>query len=405
MKKVLILSYYFPPNAGAHVQRIAKFVKFLPEFGYEPVILTTGNKTGRRDDELLKDIKDINIYYSPDYGKMIPGGIKKIFSRFFQPDKLISWKITAIRKALKIIGEQKIDLILTSSPPHSMSCIASVIAERSGLPLVIDMRDEWVTFPLFGKKKYPDLNRKKYNKSLSHCKSVTTVNRTLKRRILDDLNNNNIEKPVFTVYNGFDYDDIPSGIGAVQSEKIKICYNGRFKKVSSPEFFFSFIESILTEGLLIKDDLRFICSDDMSNKKWVIKYPRTEEITEFTGYLPLKESYKIIKDCDIGLILLTDYGESSSFPLKMFDYMAQDKPIIAFVDKEDELTNVLRQYKASEIFFTNEKIDGDSMRRMTDFFKKVKNGSVSPDTELKNKFNRRMQTKNLAEILDKSMAK
>jgi hypothetical protein len=405
VRKVLILSYYFPPNAGAHVQRVAKFAKYLPEFGYEPVVLTTGNITGRRDDELLKDIKDINIYYSPDYGKMIPGGIKKIFSRFFQPDKQISWKITAVSKALKIIREKKIDLILTSSPPHSMSCIASVISEISGLPLVIDMRDEWVTFPLFGKKKYPDLNRKKYYKSISLCKSVTTVNRTLERRISEDLRNNNIEKPVYTVYNGFDYDDIPSGTGAVQSEKIRICYNGRFKKISSPEFFFSFIESMITQGLLAKNDLRIICSDDMSNKKWVKKHPKTEEITEFTGYLSLKDSYKIIKDCDIGLILLTDYGESSAFPLKMFDYMAQDKPIIAFVDKEDELTNVLRQYKASEIFFTNEKIDNNSMRRMSDFFKKVKNGSVIPDVELKNKFNRRIQTKSLAEILDKSLIK
>ncbi|MDD3044938.1 MAG: glycosyltransferase [Candidatus Delongbacteria bacterium] len=399
MKKVLIISYYFPPNAGAHVQRVTKFIKYLSCFGYEPVILTNKNKTERKDLNFLNDVINSRVYYAADFGKFIPGTLKKLFSKFFQPDKIINWRLTAVPQALKIIKEENIDLIFVSVPPHSMSSIASEISVKSKIPLVIDFRDEWITYPLFKEKEYSTINKRMYYEVISSCSALTTVNETLKRRIKTDLIKNRIHKKISPIFNGFDIMDLPNDIKKADSKKLKICYNGRFKKISDPKIFFRMLTGLIKSGSININEIEFICMDDKSNEKWLKDFPGLKEITTFTGYLPLKKSYDIINDCDIGLILLTNYGESSAFPLKMFDYLALDKPIIAFVDKEDELTDFLKKYKASEIFFTEDENFNDI--RVIDFFKKTMNGDLKPNQELKKKFNRKKQTEKLAEVFNK----
>lgn len=401
MKKVLIVSYYFPPNAGSHVQRITKFVKYLPCFGYEPVVLTNKNKTERKDLNFLDDVKNCKVYYATDLGKIIPGSIKKMFSKYFQPDKIINWRLTAVSKALKIIKAESISLIFVSSPPHSMSCIASEIAEISKIPLIIDFRDEWVTYPLFKEKDYNSINKTMYYKAISSCSAITTVNQTLKRRIESDLKKNRIHKKIIPVFNGFDISDLPNDFKKNDSGKLKICYNGRFKKISDPKLFFRMLSGLIKTGSIKTNEIEFICMDDKSNEKWLNNFPELKEITIFTGYVTLKESYEIIKNCDIGLILLTNYGESSAFPLKMFDYLALEKPIMAFVDKEDELTDFLKKYKASEIFYTEDKNIDHS--RVIEFFKNTKSGVLQPNSELKKEFNRKKQTEKLAEVFNKCL--
>lgn len=394
----MIISYYFPPSAGAHVQRITKFVKYLNNYGYEPVILSNRNKTQRNDLNFLNDVQNCKVYYATDLGKIIPGSIKKMFSKFFQPDKIINWRLTAVSKALKIIKDENINLIFVSSPPHSMSCIASEIAEISKIPLIIDFRDEWVTYPLFKEKDYNSINKTMYYKAVSSCSALTTVNETLKRRIEADLINNQINKEVTSIFNGFDIMDLPQNIKKNDMKRLKICYNGRFKKISDPKYFFKMLTDLIKSGTLNKNEIELIFLDDTSNEKWLKDFPDLKEITTFTGYLPLKESYEIINNCDIGLILLTNYGESSAFPLKMFDYLALDKPMIAFVDKEDELTDFLKRYKASEIFLIgDENINHD---KLINFFNKTRNGDLKPNQELKKEFNRKKQTEKLAKVFN-----
>ncbi|MFO7810719.1 MAG: glycosyltransferase [Candidatus Delongbacteria bacterium] len=396
MKKVLILSYYFPPNAGAHVQRIAKFVKYLPQFGFEPVILTNRNKLSRQDRGLLDDVGNCKIYYASDPGKLMPGTVRKFFFKYLQPDKLKFWKTFAVPKALKIIKNENISLLFTSIPPHSVSCLASKVAKRSKLPLVIDMRDEWITFPLFTKKKFASLNKDIYYKNISACSTVTTVNKTLKKRISEDLKSNNTDKPVHTVYNGFDADDIPQNINYESSQQLKICYNGRFKHISDPTFFFSVLNKMIKNSVLNINEIRLIFTDDISNQKWISKYPLLYKITEFTGYLSLKDSYKLIAKCDIGLILLTNYAKSTALPLKMFDYAALDKPILAVVDKEDELTDLIKNYQASEILFTDQ--EKNASDKILDFFNRVRANKTIPERSFKKEFDRKVQTDQLSKI-------
>lgn len=399
MKNILILSYYFPPNAGAHVQRITKFVKYLPEYGYKPIVLTNHNKTKRRDSILFKEIKDIEIYYSKNIGKLIPGKIRKVFPRLSTPDKLINWKFTVVRKALEIVKQEKVDIIIASVPPHSIGYIASLIAAYTKLPLVLDFRDEWITFPLFKNKTNKKLQFEMYKNTLNRTDGLTTVNQTFLKRIKKSysFSENFVSK---VIYNGFDTSDIPQSTDKNKSKKVKICYPGRFKKVSDPSLFFSVINKMLSTTKISHDKIEFLClGDEETNKKWLKNYPEVKNITNFYGYLPLKKVYEVIKKADIGLLILTNYGNCSTFPLKMFDYFAVKKPILAFVEKEDELTDCIRKYGGSRIIITEE--EEQIEKQILDFFNKVKNEDYAINFNYRDTFQRKKQTRELKKVLDK----
>ena len=402
MHKILILSYYFPPNAGAHVLRIAKFTKYLTEFNYQPIILTNKKKTKRQDNSLANDIKDEKIYYSRDIGKTIPGDIRKLFPRFSVPDKLITWRFTVIKEALKIIKKEDVKLIFVSNPPHSIGYIGSIIAKKTKLPFILDFRDEWITFPLFNNKKHKQLQKEMYREMISNCDGLTFVTKTFQNRILENLGNT-LDIDTEVIYNGYDESDLPSETDSKRRRKIRICYNGRFKKVSDPTIFFKIFCELIENRKIDPKQFEFVFTGDKkTNKKWLQDFPEINNITRLTGFLSLKKTYKLIATMDIGLILLTNYKDSSTFPLKLFDYMALEKPIIAFLEKKDELSDLISDYGSSCIIT---KKTSNYKERIINFLEKVKNEQVKINHGLRQKFTRKKQTESLAKFINKRINK
>ncbi|MDA3885283.1 MAG: glycosyltransferase [Candidatus Delongbacteria bacterium] len=401
MKKVLIISYYFPPNAGAHVQRITKFAKYLSCFGYEPIILTNKIHSKRTDNILASEVSHIKKYYCPDLGKIIPGEIKKTLSRFLQPDKQSIWRFTLIKYALKIIKKENIDIVFVSNPPHSVGYFGSIISNKAKIPYVLDFRDEWITFPLFKKKKHLDVQEAMYNKMLLNCTAITTINKTIKERLKKSFPN---EIPCHVIYNGFDDTDIPEITNNITDGKIRICYIGRFIHFHDPTAFFKMLQKILLSDDSIRNNIEFISiGDRKTNESWMKKFPEILSITEFTGYIPLQEAYKIIGNCDVCLVSLTNYGESSAFPLKVFDYVAMEKPIIAFLEKKDEFYDFLEGYNASCIILTENNSDVEDTDRLFRFLKNVKSHTINIKSSYKVDFARKKQTQKLAEVFNKCL--
>ena len=189
MKKVLIITYYWPPSGGAGVQRALKFAKYLPEFGWEPVILTVENPDSPVDDtSLLNDIpKGTKVYktkslepfelYKKFAGKKsdskIPNDVllnKKNLSlkvrlaqwirlNLFIPDAKIGWKKYAVKKGLEIIKTENIDLIFTTSPPQTVALIGRKLSKLCGVKWIADFRDPWMEIVY-----YQNVNRTKLTK-------------------------------------------------------------------------------------------------------------------------------------------------------------------------------------------------------------------------------------------------
>ena len=174
MKKVLIITYYWPPSGGPSVQRVLKFAKYLPIFGWEPIILTLVNQEFPEIDLSLKsDLKtELKVYRTKTiepfslYKKFlkkeklekIPTFVlndseskskKEKFANWvrtniFIPDARMGWYPFGVRKGIEIVKKEKIDLIFSSSPPHSLQLIAKTISKKTHSKWVADFRDPWI---------------------------------------------------------------------------------------------------------------------------------------------------------------------------------------------------------------------------------------------------------------------
>jgi hypothetical protein len=176
MKKILIIAYYFPPSGGPGVQRVLKHIKYLPEFGWEPIVLTVSNgQYPARDESLLEQIPEgtrvirTHIYEPYDLYRLLTGKkkgsaidvntIKKegqkvsfkekvaefIRATFFIPDARVGWLISA-RKAVRELKDEKIDAIYSSSPPYTCSLIAKYAKKQFKKPWIAGFRDPWTGF-------------------------------------------------------------------------------------------------------------------------------------------------------------------------------------------------------------------------------------------------------------------
>ncbi|MFC1887722.1 group 1 glycosyl transferase, partial [Candidatus Cloacimonadota bacterium] len=176
MKKVLIITYYWPPAGGPGVQRVLKFAKYLPEFGWQPVILTVlDGEYPAYDIELKEEIpKGIKIFktstiepfvlYKLFFGmrtdthlsthvldtmknKSYKQKISQLIrANLFIPDARIWWYLFAVKKGIKLVKNEKIDLIMSSSPPQTTHLIAKKIAQKTGKKWIADFRDPWTDY-------------------------------------------------------------------------------------------------------------------------------------------------------------------------------------------------------------------------------------------------------------------
>ena len=171
MNKALIITYYWPPSGGAGIQRWLKFAKYLPEFGWQPVILTVNEQHAvypLTDNSLEKEVaNNITVYrtaatnwfrfYSSNKAKVPSAGfasnlnnsIKGKISRFirgnfFIPDPRRGWNKFAFAKACEIIEKENITTIITTSPPHSTQLIGLKLKKKfKELKWIADLRDPW----------------------------------------------------------------------------------------------------------------------------------------------------------------------------------------------------------------------------------------------------------------------
>jgi len=173
-RKVLVISYYFPPEGGPAVQRISKFVNYLYEYGYESIVITSKHKVKIQDDSLLEDIIMVKKKYRViDLGAFISKKIIRIIfgKNFIDQHQL--WNNFVMFKSKKILKENKIDLIFSTSPPHSSNLLAYKISQKYSLPWVADFRDEWTYDPNFNRNNKAII---KIEKSvLSKTSAITTV--------------------------------------------------------------------------------------------------------------------------------------------------------------------------------------------------------------------------------------
>jgi len=408
-----MLSYYFPPIGMGGTQRAAKFAKYLPEFGWEPTVVTVKPIAyWALDPALLDELYAVRIIRTESFdpqrlmakyrpSKREPAGAKRngglvsalnefVIPFFLLPDSKILWKHHVLKTIDELLVHEKFDALYTTSPPHSVQLIGKKLAKKYGLKWVADFRDSWaggvvVHEPTIFQRR---MNRFLQKRVLNAADVVVCVTGEMKKEF-DQLAAN-----VHWIPNGFDPADFP----AAEKEKKKkfvFCHCGTITKFSHPEgLLCAFSELKTKKPELYKQILfRFVGHDSLGNFLELVKKFNVQDAVEYHGYKTHREALRDLVNADALLLIALGKPGDHFIPGKTFEYLGASKPVLA-------LTNIVDTKSLLEKFTRVFILDPENPNAIIETIEKIIHFRARETKNDVQKYNRKLQTKQLAEILD-----
>lgn len=415
MRKCLVIAYYFPPMGLSGVQRTLKFVKYLREYNWEPIVLTTSNEDYYAyDDSLMNELEamDIEVYRTKDkqIGKKKSGNLPnyqiqklgRFFLNFFNiPDSKIKWKKIAEKTAQKVFKEHEIDVIFATAPPFTDFLIAKELSDKNNVPYVIDYRDSWTDnqFHYFPTPFHKSKSIKLENELLRTSASAIVISRHAKEMLLKRYKFLSYDDVVI-IPHGYDSEDFEESkhIG-VDKNSFVITHSGVFQDNRTPKYFFKAIQKLIKKNPEISKYLkvRLVGMMRKSHIKMITRY-KLENIVSTVGFVNHKESVNYLFSSDVLWLMLNDDIRT---PGKLWEYFGSKKPIIATIP-DGSMKQLSNQYKAS--ISTNPKDVEEislAIEKLYELWKK--NLLPKPDDAFVNQFDRKLLTGNLAKQLSSAI--
>jgi glycosyltransferase involved in cell wall biosynthesis len=421
MNKVLIVTYYWPPSGGAGVQRWLKFSKYLPESGWEPVILTIDPEYAAypvTDNSLATELPlsvkihrtpaiDYFSIYKKDKSKIPSAGfansvdntfkgkiLRFIRGNFFIPDPRRGWNKYAFRKACEIIETEGINHVITTSPPHSTQLIGLKIKKKyTGIKWIADLRDPWTDIYYY-KQFYPTFISKKFDSGLEktvlkNADRIITVGASLKT--LFSLKVKGIENKTEVITNGFDEDDF-AGLKPSSPGIFTISYTGTLSDAYPIEGFLEALQRFKENG----NDfiLRFIGSVSPKQKTLILS-KTGNSIVEFIPYVDHATAIRYMLDTSVLLLIIPDHHSNKSIITgKLFEYIASGKPLICLGPTDGDAAGFLSK-TGHGITFSYSDSNG-----ISDFLSSVFSGKTGLKKSSPEIFGRRELTKKVVGLLE-----
>ncbi len=417
-RRVLIVAYYFPPFGLSGVQRTLKFVKYLPQFGWEPTVLTV-DPVGyvAHDESLLEDLSstEVRIVRTGAAGpgklfanrevKLPSERMRKFLSRvsdtFFIPDNKIGWKHQAVARGMELHGEKPFDLLFATAPPFTDFLIGEILKKYTSLPLVFDYRDPWVEYPF---KFFPTPYHKWRNivlerRALRASSHVVTTNRRVKELLIQRhpfLTHHDID----IIPQGFDPDDFTS---LEKPEKratgrMRITYAGIFWEDRVPDYFLQALHDVFIEREDIRGNIeaRFIGHFRDENMTRV-RQLHLEEAVTVTGYLAHRACVQELVESDVLWMIV---GDDLGSPGKVYEYIGAGKPILGCVP-EGFLKNTILE--AAGVVVPPKDVQGIK-RAIIELYEKFRKKKLEyPSKDVMDRYNRFQLTGNLVKLFESLM--
>lgn len=439
MRKVLIVTYYFPPSGGPGVQRVLKFAKYLPQLGYEPVILTVDEGDyPAKDESLLKsippEIKVIRTKIFEPYGmyrrltgkkpgsavdvENIPTGKKRrpaerfaefIRSTFFVPDARVGWLPFAVSGGMEAVAHDGIDIIYSSSPPYTSALIAGSIKRKSGLPWVMGLRDPWTGFISAPQRWFipAAIDRRMEHSSVTNADATEVawegIGRDLRSKY-QDINDNRI----VYIPNGFDSEDYPAA-PAENKGRFTITYTGSLYGRRNPRTILAAVQKLRAEGKISPENIRLIFAGRFSSEvREMLADPALNGMIDVKEYIPHEESIKLLLMSDLLLLIVDESPLSAEIvPGKVFEYIGARKPIIAFAP-EGAASKILRNTGAGFVVAPEDvagaaRLIGSFCGAGGEEYSAKKSGVYAPDEEAIKQFERKEAARKLASLFTKTL--
>lgn len=424
MKKLLIITYYWPPSGGGGVQRWLKYVKYLNQFGWEPIVYTVENgEYPIHDDSLEKDIPEgTQIIKTPiwepyklykaftgkkkDY-KITTAEVSKkensgmmnnlsiwLRGNLFIPDPRMFWIKPSIKYLTRFITENKIDAIASSGPPHSMHLIADGVKKKTNIPWLADFRDPWTQIDFFHDLKLSKWATRKHEKLermvLNNADLITTVSPTIVDQ-LKQLGGKNVE----LITNGFDSDDFDQEEIPLLKE-FTITYIGSMSKDRNPDALWKAMEILNNENLNIK--VQLIGKTDGSVFEEIEKHGLTNQVNHI-DYLPHGELSAYQKSASLLLLTINNTPTAKGILTgKLFEYIATFRPIICLGPNDGDAAELIEKNKFG-VNFDYQEVDR-LVKHLKECYQLHQNGNLENEKGDVSKYSRKELTRSLVELLN-----
>lgn len=421
MKKVLVITYYWPPAGGPGVQRWLKFVKYLRDFGIEPIVYIPENPHyPLRDESFVSEIPDdITIYKHPIWEpyrfaslfsrkktKRISSGIilrknQSLLERLmlwvrgnlFIPDARKYWVRPSIKFLYDVIDKEGISSIITTGPPHSVHLIGHYLKELKKVTWLADFRDPWTSIGYHKKLKLTKLAKNRHKELehlvLNNADKIIVTSQTTKKEFQQLT-----KKPIHVITNGFD-SVTPANVQL--DEKFTITHVGSMLSGRNPENLWKVLSELVKENNDFKESLvlKFIgvLSDDVLAS---LKSFGLENHLEVVGYLKHDEAVAQQQRAQVLLIAEIDALETIGIiPGKLFEYMAAERPIIGLGPDGWEVAQTVADTKTGAIF--DYKTHFQLKNVLLNWFEQYQKRELNVASININQYSRRELTRKLAE--------
>ena len=433
MKKVLILTYYWPPSGGAGVQRWLKFTKYLKRYGWEPIIYTAENgEIPVVDLSLLKDVpEELTILKTPIwepyqlYKRFI--GRKKddkinasflsenkkaglsekisiwIRGNFFIPDARKFWIKPSINYLENYIFKNNIEYIISSGPPHSMHLIALGLKNKfTSLKWVADFRDPWTNIDFYDKLMLTKRSNKKHHSQelnvLTTADIILSIGKGMSNEFLNIYQKSggkNLNK-FKVISNGFDADDIKT-IDIIKDKKFSIAHIGTLVKDRNPIVLWKVLKKLTDtrDDFRSQLEIKLVGKVDIFVKEQLENYGLINFVKKI-DYLPHSEVIIEQQKSKVLLLLINNTKNAKDILTgKFFEYMASGSPILAIGPIDGELADIIKKTQTGLISNFEDEITLE--KNILNLFV---NQSIQTNGEEVIKYSREELTKKLCELLN-----
>ena len=364
-KRVLVVAYVFPPVGGAGVQRVTKFVKYLPRYRWLPSVLTVANPSVPVFDRSLgaEIPRDTILRYArsrePGYGlkKAVSGGSQKdgrhtawlrrwmkalvrgASNLVLQPDSQILWWPEAVREGMRLLGEIQHDAIFVTAPPFSSLLVGASLSRRTGLPLILDYRDEWGISNKYWENKLRDpvsgwLQSRMQRNVMRAASALVATTRASAESLEQIARQAGADVQVTSIYNGFDSADLRAVETALphHRQRYRLAYVGTLWNLTSVEPLVRAVETLAAEELELAGGLELVFTGRRTapQDEWLDRLDRLPCRVIRQSYLDHSGVIELMHAADGLCLLLSDVPHAGRVvPAKVFEYLAVRRPIVS----------------------------------------------------------------------------
>jgi len=370
-KKVLFITYYFPPSGGSGVQRPLKFIKYLRHFNWEPVVFTI--KDGEYpavDETLWKEVPENTTvlrvpafepykWYKKFTNKNKTAKIDRnvlettskswkdrlaiwLRGNIFIPDARRFWIRPSVKFLFRYLKKNPVDAIISTGPPHSTHLIALAVKQKFNIPWIADFRDPWTKIYYHQQLQLSKWAEKKHlqleEKVLKQADIVVTIGKTLAEELAEIR-----QLPVEYIYNGYDESDFAPYRNAPLYEKFTLTYMGTLLPHIEPVIFWGALYNWLEKNPDAKTQFQIRMVGKIPEK--VKQNMQNAGLGEYAYFSPdvVQHNVAIEEICKSHILFLSVVLDKNTVSGKLFEYLASGKPFLCFCNPEGDAAQIIKE--------------------------------------------------------------